>query len=95
MRRKVLRLFDEFRHLSNLRCGVQNNELLAMEQPAGMPIQGINVVHTTKFLGVLGGDLQEGDEYTDIMNKNRYKCKKIGNWHEFSSFPVHGRAQPH
>ena len=75
--KKVLELFDEFRHVSNLRCSAQKSELLAMEQPVGVLIQGITVLHKMKFLGVLGGDLQEGDKYADSMNKIWYKCKKI------------------
>ena len=55
-------------------CSAQNSEVLAMEQP--VPIQRITVVQKTKFLDVLGGDLQEGDEYADNMNK--IWCKKIG-----------------
>ena len=76
--RKVLQLFHEFGHVSNLRHSVQKGELLALEQPAGVHIQGITVVHKPKFPRVLGGDLQEGQEYADSMNKIRFKCKKIG-----------------
>ena len=78
MLRKVLTLFSEFGDVSNLRCSAVKSELLAFEQPEGMRIQGIVVVHKTKFLGVLGGDLQEEEEYKESMNKIRFKCKKIG-----------------
>ena len=36
------------------------------------------MVHKTKFLGVLGGEVQEGEECEESMNKIRFKCKKIG-----------------
>ena len=48
--------------MSNLRCSAQKSELLVLEQLVVVPVQGITVVQKTKFLGVLGGDLQEGDE---------------------------------
>ena len=76
--RRVLTLFLEFGDVSNLRCSAVESELLALEQPKGERIQGVTVVHKTKFLGVLGGDLKEGEEYNESMNKIRYKCKKIG-----------------
>ena len=41
-------------------------------------IWGTAVVHKTKFLGVLGGEVQEGEEYEESMNKICFKCKKIG-----------------
>ena len=79
--RKVLQLFDNFRHVSNLQCSAQESELMTLEQPVGMPIQGITVVHKSKFLGVLGGDLQGGGggEYADDMNKVR------ANWQSWAA----------
>ena len=67
--RKVLGLFAEFGEVANLRCCAIKSELSAMEQPVGTRIQGIAVVHKTKFLGVLGGEVQEGEEYEESMNK--------------------------
>ena len=36
------------------------------------------MLHKTKFLGVLGGELQDGEEYEHNINKICFKCKKIG-----------------
>ena len=64
--------------VANLRCSAIKSEFLAMEQPVGTRIQGIAVVHKTKFLGVLGGEVQEGEDDDKSMNKIRFKCKKLG-----------------
>ena len=76
--RKVLSLFAKFGELANVRCSAIKSELLAMERQVGTQIQGITVVHATKFLGMLGEEVQEGEEYDESMNKIRFKCKKIG-----------------
>ena len=76
--RKVLGMFDEFGEVSNLWCSAIKSELLALEQPARERIQGITVMHKTKFVGVLGGELQEGEEYDEYISKICFKCKKIG-----------------
>ena len=49
--RKVLQLFDEFGHVSNLRCSAQKSELLALEQPTGVVVQGVTVVAQNKVRG--------------------------------------------
>ena len=80
--RKVLSLFAEFGEVANLRCSAIKSaiksELLAMEESMGTCILSIVVVHKTKFLRVLGGEVPEGEEYEESMNKIRFKCKKIG-----------------
>ena len=76
--RNVVKLFEDFGVVSNLRCSALKSELLALEQPPDTRIQGIQVVHKMKFLGVLGGDVQEGEGFEESMNKIRFKCKKIG-----------------
>ena len=40
-------------------------------------MKGILVVHKTKFLGVLGGDIEEGEEFEESLAKDEIKCKKI------------------
>ena len=62
----------------NLRCSAIKTELLALKRPPGDHIHGITVVHKTNFLGVLGGELQEGEEYDECINEFRFKCKKVG-----------------
>ena len=75
---KVLGLFAKFGEVANLQCSAIKSEFMAMEQPVGAHIQGIEGVHKTKFLGVMGGEVQEGEGYEESMNKIRFKCKKIG-----------------
>ena len=56
--RKVMSLLAEFGEVANLRCSAIKSELLAMERPVGTQIQSSTVVHKTKFLGLLGGEVQ-------------------------------------
>ena len=74
----VMTMFSEFGDVSHLRCSAVKSELLALEQPEETRIQGVAILHKTKFLAVLRGDLHEGKEAKDRMNKIWFKCQKFG-----------------
>ena len=40
-----------------------------MKEPVRACIQGIVGAHKTKFLELLGGEVHEGEEYEESMNK--------------------------
>ena len=64
--------------MAHLRSSVVKSEMLALEQPHGERIEGITVVHKMKFLRVPGGDLKEGEEYDESMNKIRHNGERLG-----------------
>ena len=63
-------LFDDLGK-SNLGYSMEKSELLALECAEQLVVEGVLVVHKTKFLGVLEGTLENGEEFEESMHKIR------------------------